>query len=88
MRVDRALVAPLAALAGRLVSALADLLRRRRLVAEHEHTLRTNDSLAEAAREQRRIAQGYLNAGRPDLAQPYIDEAMLFEGAMSRPPGL
>ncbi len=88
MRVDRALVAPLAALAGRLVTALSEVLRRRRAVAEHEHTLRTNDSLAESARQLRREAQAYLNAGRPDLAQPYIDEALLFESAMTRPPGL
>lgn len=72
----------------RPLATLGDLLRRRRLVADHEHALRTNDSLAAAAREQRRLAQRYLNAGRPDLAQPYIDEALLFEAAMSRPPGL
>lgn len=87
VRVARARVAPLVTVAGRM-SALSELLRRRRLVAEHEHALRTNDALAEAGREQRRIAQDYLNAGRPDLAQPHIDEALLFEGAMSRPLGL
>lgn len=67
---------------------LSDVLRRRRLMREHEHTLRTNDALADAARDLRREAQAYLNAGRPDLAQPYIDEALTFESAMRRPPGL
>lgn len=64
---------------------LVDLLRRRRLVREHETTLRVNDSLADTSRELRRRAQGYLNDGRPELAQPYIDEALLFERAMHRP---
>jgi hypothetical protein len=70
------------------MSALTDLLRRRRLVAEHEHTLRMNDALAESSRALRREAQAYLNAGRPDLAQPYIDEAQVFEAAIEHPPGL
>lgn len=67
---------------------LGDLMRRRRAVADHADALRVNDSLADTARELRRRAQGHLNDGRPDLAQPYIDEAELFESAMHRPPGL
>jgi hypothetical protein len=67
---------------------LVSALRRRRAIAEHEHTLRTNDALFQAGRELRREAQTYLNAGRPDLAQPYIEEALLFEAATTCPPGL
>jgi uncharacterized protein YqeY len=70
------------------VSALSEVLRRRRAIVDHEHTLRTNDALADASRALRREAQAYLNAGRPDLAQPYIDEAQVFESAMTRPEGL
>lgn len=71
-----------------MMTTLTDNLRRRRLVREHETTLRVNDSLADTSRELRRRAQGYLNEGRPDLAQPFIDEALLFESAMHRPAGL
>lgn len=70
------------------MSTLTNLLRRRRAAVEHEHTLRTNDALARASRDLRREAQAYLNAGRPDLAQPYIDEAQVFEAAIHRPPGM
>jgi hypothetical protein len=58
-----------------------DLLRRRIAVARHRDTLRTNDALYEAARDLRRRAQADINAGRPDLAQPFIDEALMFEAA-------
>lgn len=60
---------------------LGDLLRRRRAVRRHEDALRTNDALYDLSRELRRRAQAQLNAGRPDLAQPFIDEALMFEGA-------
>ena len=63
---------------------VVDILRRRRAVARHRDTLRTNDALYDAARDLRRRAQADLNAGRPDLAQPFIDEALLFEGATQR----
>lgn len=71
-----------------MMDTLTDVLRRRRLVREHETTLRVNDSLADTSRELRRRAQGFLNEGRPELAQPYIDEALLFESARHRPLGL
>lgn len=64
------------------------LLRRRRAVARHADRLRANDRLFEAARELRREAQVYVNAGRPDLAQPYVDEAELFESAAQPLPPL
>lgn len=63
---------------------VVEILRRRRAVARHRDTLRTNDALYDAARDLRRRAQADLNAGRPDLAQPFIDEALLFEGATQR----
>lgn len=66
----------------------AALLRRRRAVARQHERLRTNDGLFAAARELRREAQAYVNAGRPDLAQPYVDEAELFESAAQRVAGL
>jgi len=69
-------------------SSALGLLARRRAVARHEEALRTNDALFEAGRDLRREAQAYLNAGRPDLAAPYLEEAQMFEGATQRPPGL
>ena len=67
---------------------LAGHLRHRRAVRDHEETLRSNDALFGVARGLRRTAQTYLNAGRPDLARPYLDEAELFEGAVQPVPGL
>jgi hypothetical protein len=66
----------------------AAVLRRRRKVARYTDRLRSNDRLFDAARGLRREAQVYLNAGRPDLAQPYLDEATLFEDATQPVPGL
>lgn len=70
------------------LGAAVALSRRRRAVARQQQLLRANDSLADAARPLRREAQVYLNAGRPDLAAPYLEEAELFESAMQRPEGL
>lgn len=67
---------------------VVELLRRRRAIQRHETTLRTNDGLFDAARDLRRRAQRELNDGRPDLAQPFIDEAELFESAIQRVAGL
>lgn len=71
-----------------LLADLSDLLRHRRAAAAAHTALVTNDALFDTARALRREAQVYLNAGRPDLARPYLDEAELFEGAAQRPPGL
>jgi len=67
---------------------VAELLRRRRAVAQNESTLRTNDALFDAARDLRRRAQPFLTDGRPELAQPYLDEAEVFESAVDLLPGL
>lgn len=67
---------------------LVEVLRRRRAVADQEDLLRTNDVLYGTARELRREAQVYLNAGRPDLAAPYVEEAEWWESAAQRPRGL
>ena len=64
------------------------LLARRRLVRDRAETLRINDALFDAARDLRRRAQAEINAGRPELAQPYLDEVSLFESAVQRVPGL
>lgn len=56
-------------------------LRRRRQIARYADRLRSNDALTDAGRDLRRRAQAHLDGGRPDLAQPFIDEAELFEGA-------
>lgn len=66
----------------------AAVLRRRRAVARYADRLRVNDGLFDAGRDLRRRAQVQLNAGRPDLAQPYLDEAELFESAAQPLPGL
>jgi hypothetical protein len=63
-------------------------LRVRRAVARHDVLLRTNDGLFDAARDLRRHAQLELNAGRPDLAEPFIEEAEMFESATQRVPRL
>lgn len=71
-----------------LVHTLAAQARRRRRVAAHVEALRANDALFEAARTFRRQAQAQLNAGHPELAAPYLDEAELFESAVQAVPGL
>lgn len=71
-----------------VVVTLVALVRRRRAVAAAADTLRTNDAVYGTARVLRREAQTYLNAGRPDLAAPYLDEAELWESAAARPQGL
>lgn len=70
------------------MSGVADLLARRRAVQQHQHALRTNDSLFESARELRRRAQPYISNGHPELAAPYLEEAELFEDAAQRGLGL
>lgn len=67
---------------------VGQLLARRRLVRDRAETLRTNDALFGAARDLRRRAQEQINAGRPELAAPYLDEVALFEGAVQAVPGL
>lgn len=66
----------------------AAVLRHRRLVARRTDRVRSNDRLSDAARGLRREAEVYLSAGRPDLAEPYLDEARLFEDATRPVPGL
>jgi hypothetical protein len=66
----------------------ADLLRRRRAVRDHRDALAANDALFDAARDFRRRAQAQINAGHPELARPFLDEAELFEGAVQSVPGL
>lgn len=66
----------------------AALLRRRRAILRRIERARSNDALFAAGRELRREAQVYVNAGRPDLAQPYVEEAELFESAAQPLPGL
>jgi hypothetical protein len=64
------------------------LLRRRRAVRDRAEALAANDALFDAARDFRRRAQVQLNAGHPELARPFLDEAELFESAAQRVPGL
>lgn len=64
------------------------LARRRRAVQRNRLALQTNDALFEAARDLRRRAQAEASAGHPELAEPFLDEARLFEDAAARPPGL
>lgn len=59
--------------------------RRRRATATRERRQRTSSALSDAAQAFRGDAQVYLNAGRPDLAQPYVDEAEMFEAASRWP---
>lgn len=67
---------------------LVALVRRRLAVARAEDTLRTNDAVHDTARALRREAQVYLNADRPDLAAPYLDEALMWESAAQPVRGL
>jgi hypothetical protein len=66
----------------------AGLLRRRRAVRHRRDALAANDALFDAARDFRRRAQAQINAGHPDLARPFLDEAEMFESAAQSVPGL
>lgn len=63
------------------------VLRHRRAAAAAEDTQALNVALRVAADEQRCLAQRFINAGRRDLAQPYIEEAEMWEGAVELVPG-
>lgn len=63
-------------------------LARRRAVRDHREALVANGALFDAARELRRAAQVQVNAGHPELARPFLDEAELFESAAQAVPGL
>lgn len=67
---------------------MGQLLARRRAVRDHREALAANDSLFTVARDFRRLAQQQINAGHPELARPYLDEAELFESAAQTVPGL
>lgn len=65
----------------------AATLARRRSLARRADTRRTRGSFADTAAELRGRAQPYLDAGRPDLAAGYLDEAALFDLASTGPLG-
>lgn len=67
---------------------VAALLRHRRAVRDHAEALRANDALFGVARGLRRHAQEQINAGHPERAVPFLDEAELFESAAQAVPGL
>jgi hypothetical protein len=60
-------------------------LRRRRAIAHYADSRRTRTRLADTAAELTSRAQPYLDAGRPDLAQPYLDEAEVLAEAAGAP---
>lgn len=66
----------------------AAVLRRRRAIARYADRRHANDRLRSVGGDLRRAAQPMLDAGRPDLAQPYLDEAELFESAAQPLPSL
>lgn len=70
------------------MSGVAGVLRRRRMLRDHYDTLRANDGLYDVSRDLRRRAQAQINAGHPERAVPYLDEARLFESAVQPVPGL
>lgn len=63
---------------------LAATLRHRRAARHAADADRTRAELLGAARGFREQAQRQLDAGHPDLAVPYLDEAELFESAAGR----
>lgn len=67
---------------------VGQLLRRRRAIRDQAETLAANDALHDAARHFRRRAQEQINAGHPELARPYLDEAELFDSAVTPVRGL
>lgn len=69
---------------GPVVSPTAALARRR-AIARNADARRTRGSLADTAAELRGRAQPYLDAGRPELAEPYLDEADLMAEAARTP---
>lgn len=70
------------------LATVVSMSRRRRAVLHRQQHARSNRALADAGRSLRAQAQAYLDAGRPDLAEPYLDEARLFEAAMQTTAGL
>lgn len=60
-------------------------LRRRRAIAHYADTLRMRTALADTAAELRGRAAPHLAAGRPELAQPYLDEAEVLAEAARVP---
>ena len=64
----------------------AATLRYRRARLARAETARTRAGLSDAASGLRSLAQEQIDAGRPDLARPYLDEVALFEGAVRRLP--
>jgi hypothetical protein len=63
----------------------AATLRRRRAIASYADTLRTRTILADTVAELRALARPLLDAGRPELAQPYLDEAEVLAEAAGAP---
>jgi hypothetical protein len=79
---------PVAAVPQAGVVSVSELIRRRRMIQANRHRLAANDGLFDAARDLRRRAQQQVNAGHPELARPYLDEAELFESAAQPLPAL
>lgn len=67
---------------------LTDAIRRRRLIHARRERDATNARLRGVGRDLRRQAQAELNAGHPERAQPYLEEARMFEGAVRAVPAL
>jgi hypothetical protein len=67
---------------------VTDAIRRRRLIHARRERDAANARLRGVGRDLRRMAQAELNAGHPERAQPYLDEAVVFEGAVRGVPAL
>jgi hypothetical protein len=67
---------------------VTEALRHRRALRDRREALAANDALFTVARDFRSRAQAQINAGHPESAGPYLDEAELFESAAQRVPGL
>lgn len=67
---------------------LGEAVRRRRLMHAYRDRAAANARLTEASSAFRRRAQEQVDAGRPELARPYLEEADLFDSAVRALPAL
>lgn len=67
---------------------VGELIRHRRLVRRTRADAAASAALRATAAEFRARAQQQVDAGHPELARPFLDEAEMFESAARPGPGL
>jgi hypothetical protein len=67
---------------------LSEAIRHRRMAHARRDRAVATAALFDTANSFRRQAEAQVNAGHPELAEPFLDEAELFESAARSAPGL